>query len=47
MDNFRDDRLKQIIKTGLDQVKPDAQAENRCLREIHKKNRNEEWNYEI
>ncbi|MDR1771759.1 MAG: hypothetical protein LBS02_14170 [Hungatella sp.] len=37
MDNFRDDRLKQIIKTGLDQVKPDAQAENRCLREIHKK----------
>ncbi|HBE85331.1 MAG TPA: hypothetical protein DDW53_07645 [Lachnoclostridium sp.] len=37
MDNFRDDRLKQIIKTGLDQIKPDVQAENRCLREIHKK----------
>ncbi len=37
MDNFKDDRLKQIIKTGLDQIKPDVQAENRCLREIHKK----------
>lgn len=37
MDNFEDDRLKQIIKTELDQIKPDAQAEDRCLREIHKK----------
>ncbi len=37
MDNFKDDRLKQIIKTGLDQIKPEVQAENRCLREIHKK----------
>lgn len=37
MDNFRDDKLKQIIKSELDRVTPDAQAENRCLREIHKK----------
>ena len=37
MDNFRDDKLKQFIKTGLDQVTPDEPAENRCLREIHKK----------
>lgn len=37
MDNFRDDRLKQIIKAGLDQISPDVQTENRCLREIHKK----------
>ncbi|GLC78996.1 hypothetical protein [Lacrimispora brassicae] len=37
MDNFRDDKLKQFIKTGLDQVTPDEQAEDRCLREIHKK----------
>ncbi|KEZ88540.1 hypothetical protein IO98_17850 [Lacrimispora celerecrescens] len=37
MDNLGDDRLKQIIKSELDQIKPDAHAENRCLREIHKK----------
>lgn len=37
MDNFRDDRLKEIIKNELDQIRPDVQAENRCLREIHKK----------
>lgn len=37
MDKFEDDRLKHIIKSGLDQIKPDAQAENRCLGEIHKK----------
>lgn len=35
MDRILDDRLKHIIKTGLDPVKPDAQEEERCLAEIH------------
>ncbi len=37
MDDRKDDRLKQIIKAELDQVMPDGRAEDRCLREIHKK----------
>ncbi len=36
MDKTWDDRIKQIIKTELDAIEPDAQAEKESLLEIHR-----------